>query len=258
MGSLYVGLQSFQSGKNDDMKTKILIVALIILVSGTVFCQTSGNNTLKNIDYESLLSGELFDLSLTPDLSTFFNTEWIAGDILMTNGRMARNHKIRYNGLLDELFWLEPVSNQTIKLDKESILQFHFLNFQGDSTIRFRKIRVRHDIFSDSVDIFVQEIYQGKVSLTISHSFYFAGKATVRTDRGTFLKDVYKGETVYFLLLPDNRLVGLKRFSRKNLLTTLYDKEDLIRQYFRESSSGKISNVREIQDFVQFLNSVYD
>jgi len=249
-----------QSGKNDYMKTKILIAALIILAygSGTGFSQTFGIHSSQNIDYEPPLSGELFDLSLTPDLSTFFNTEWIAGDILMSNGRLARNHKIRYNGLLDELFWLEPVSNQTIKLDKESILKFHFLNFQGDSTISFRKIRVKKDIFTDSVDIFVQEIIHEKVSLMISHSFYYAGKATVRTGKGAFLKDIYKGEPVYYLRLPDNTLVGLKRFNLKNLYSALYDKKDLIRQYFRESSSGKINTGREIQDFVQFLSSVYD
>lgn len=242
------------------MKTKILIAVLIILASGsgTAFCQTSGDNVSKNIDYESLLSGELFDLSLTPDLSTYFNTEWLAGDILLANGRMARNNKIRYNGLLDELFWLEPVSNQIIKLDKESILQFHFLNFQGDSTIRFRKIRVRKDIFTDSADIFVQEINHGKVSLMISHSFYFAGKETIRTDKGAFLKDIYKGEPLYYLRLPDNRLVEIRRFNRKNIYTVLSSRKELIRQYFRDNSSGKISTGREIQDFVQFLSSVYD
>lgn len=241
------------------MKTKLLIAALIILASGsgTGFCQTSGNNDSRNIDYESLLTGELFDLSLTPDLSTYFNTEWIAGDILLANGRLVRNNNIRYNGLLDELFWLEPVSNQTIKLDKESILQFHFLNFQGDSTIRFRKIRVRKDIFTDSADKFVQEIKYGKVSLMISYSFYFAGKATVRTGKGAFLKDIYKGEPFYYLHLPDNRFVELKRFSRKNIYRALSARKDLIRQYFRESSSGKISTSREIHDFVQFLSSVY-
>jgi hypothetical protein len=258
MGSLYAGRQSFQSVKNDDMKTKILIAALIILVSGTVFCQTSGNNTPKNIDYESLLSGELFDLSLTPDLSTYFNTEWLAGDILMINGRMARNHKLKYNGLLDELFWLEPVSKQIIKLDKESIYQFHFQNFHGDSTIRFRKIRVRKDIFIDSADIFVQEIIYGKVSLMISHSFYYAGKTTVRTDKGTFLKDIFKEEPVYYLRFPDNGFVELRRFTRKNIYTVLSARKDLVRQYFRDSNSGKIRTSREIQDFVQFLSSIYD
>jgi hypothetical protein len=260
MGSLSADLQSLQSGKNDTMKTKILIAALILLASGsgTGFCQVSGNHVSKNIDFEPLLSGEFFDQSMTPDFSTYFNTGWLAGDILLTNGRTARNNKIRYNGLLDELFWLEPVSNQTIKLDKESILQFHYLNFQGDSTISFRKIRVKQDLFTDSGEIFVQEIKLGKMSLMISHSFYFAGKTTVRTNKGTFLKDIYKEEPVYYLRFPDTRFVELRRFSRKNLYTVLSARKDLIRQYFSESSSGKIRTGQEIQDFVYFLSSVYD
>ncbi|TFG44428.1 MAG: hypothetical protein E4H43_00340 [Bacteroidia bacterium] len=242
------------------MKLKIFIVNVILLVIGSRigFCQTDTGQTANTINSESLLSGELFDQSLTPDFATYFNIAWLEGDILLTNGRIARNKKIKYNGLLDELFWLEPVSNQTIKLDKESILQFHFLDFQGDTTIRFRKIKVKQDIFTDSSEIFVQEINKGKLSLLISYSFYFAGKETVRTNKGSFLKDIYKEEPVYYLSFPDNRLIELRRFSRKNLYTSLSDKKDLIRQYYRESSSGKIRTGQEILDFVQFLSSISD
>jgi len=116
------------------MNPKILIITLILLVIGSriCFCQTNSRNTSNAISSESLLSGELFDQSLTPDFATYFNADWLAGDIQLTNGRIARTEKIKYNGLLDELFWNEPLSKQIIKLDRESILQFHYLNFNGD------------------------------------------------------------------------------------------------------------------------------
>lgn len=243
------------------MKTKLFItnLFLLVIVSRVGMGQMNFNCFVTNsTDEEPLLSGELFEPAMTPNIVTYFNKEWLSGDIWLTNGRIIRNKKIKYNGLLDELFWLEPESNQTIKLDKEAILRFHFFNFQGDTTIRFRKLKVKQDIFNDSSEIFVQEIDQGNLSLLISHSFYFAGKEAVRTKKSYYLKDVYKEEPVYYLSFHDNRLIKFRRFSRKNLCTSLPDKKDLIQEYFRDSASGKIKTDQEILDFVQYLSSIVD
>lgn len=239
------------------MRRKLILVSLILLVitSRPGLCQADHDHSANIIYSESLLSGELFDPASTPDISTYFNKEWLSGNIRLIDGRIILNKKIKYNGLLDELFWLEPVSNLTIKLDKESILQFHFLNFQGDTTICFLKIKVKQDIFTDSAEIFSQVIKKGNLSLLISHSFYFAGKEAVRMNKNLYLKEIYKEKPVYYLSFPDNRIIEFKRFSRNNLFASIPDKKDLIRQYFRESISGKIRTDQEILDFVLFLSS---
>jgi hypothetical protein len=240
------------------MKTKIILFSIILvgITSRIGFCQTDDDYSVKNIDSESLLSGELFNPEMMPNISTHFNKEWLLTDILLTDYRLVRNKMIKYNGLLDELFWLEPESNQTIKLDKEAIMKFHFLNFQGDTTIRFRKIKVKRDIFKDSSEIFVQDINNGTLSLLISHSFYFAGKEPVRMNQLYYMKEIYNEEPVYYLEFPDNKLIEFRKFSRKNLYKSIPDKKEMIRRYFRESASGKIQTVQEILDFVQFLSSI--
>jgi len=240
------------------MKTKIILFSIILvgITSRIGFCQTDDDYSVKNIDSESLLSGELFNPEMMPNISTHFNKEWLLTDILLTDYRLVRNKMIKYNGLLDELFWLEPESNQTIKLDKEAIMKFHFLNFQGDTTIRFRKIKVKRDIFKDSSEIFVQDINNGTLSLLISHSFYFAGKEPVRMNQSYYMKEIYNEEPVYYLEFPDNKLIEFRKFSRKNLYKLIPDKKEMIRKYFRESASGKIQAVQEILDFVQFLSSI--
>ena len=258
---LSADLQSLPSSPDESMKTKTILICLVLLgiSSGAGFCQIICNcPDPYEIYSETPLSGELFEPASTPDIATFFNKDWLPGNIWLTDGRNIRNKKIRYNGLLDELFLFGTESNQAIKLDKEAILQFHFLNFQGDTTIYFRKIRVKRDIFTDSTEIFVQEINRGKLSLLIFHSFYFAGKETVRMNKNYYLKEIYKEEPVYYLSFPDNKLVEFRRFSRKNLYTFLSDKKDQIRQYFRESNSGKIRTGQEILDFIQFLSSIFD
>jgi hypothetical protein len=243
------------------MKTKLTLVILLLLAitPGVVFCQTGCNCFVTTeTGSEPFLSGELFEPASSPAIVTYFNKDWLSGDIWLTDGRIVRNKKIKYNGLLDELFWFESRSNQTVKLDKEAILQFHFLNFQGDTTVNFRKIKVKRDILSDSSEIFVQEIFRGKLSLLVFHSFYFAGREAVRMNNSSFLKEIYKEEPVYYLRSPDNRIAEFKRFNRRNIYAHMPDKKDQIRKYFRDSISGRIKTDQEIIGFVQFLSSIID
>jgi len=243
------------------MKTKTILVCLVLLgiSSGAGFCQTICNCPDPNEVYpETPISGEFFEPASTPDIATFFNKDWLPGNINLKDGRIIRNKNIRYNGLLDELFLFAPELNKVIKLDKEAILQFHFLNSQGDTKVYFRKISVKRDIFTDSAEIFVQEIKEGKLSLLIFHSYYSAGKEIVRMNKTYYLKEIYKEEPVYYLSFPDKTLVEFRRFSRKNLYTSLSDKKDQIRQYFRQSISGKIRTGQEILDFIRFLSSIVD
>lgn len=243
------------------MKAK-LILALIVLLwitSRAVFCQIDCNSFGTNEpNSEPYLSGELFVSAFPPDITTYFNRDWLIGDILLTDGRIIQNKKIKYNGLLDELFWLEPESNQTIKLDKEAIAQFHFHNFQGDTSVYFRKLKVKRNLLPDSTEVFVQVIYQGNVSLFVFHTFYFNHRETVYTDKSYILKDIYIEDPVYYMKLLNNEIVEFKRFSRKSIYTLVPGKKVQIKKFFRESISGRIKTNQEIIGLTKFLNSIVD
>jgi hypothetical protein len=241
------------------MKTKLFLLQLILLsiASPAGFCQSAFNCfDINEIAAEPYLSGELFATSSTPDIVTYFNRDWLSGDIWLADGGIIRNIKIRYNGLLDELFCLEPESNRIIKLDKEAIFQFHFLNFQGDTSVYFRKLKVKRDNYNDSIEIFAQEIYNRNLSLFILHSFYFLRRETVPMNKSYTLKDIYKEEPVYYLRYLNNPVVEFKRFSRKNLYSFMPDKENQIRKYFRDSMSGKIKTNQEVMNFINFLCTI--
>jgi len=243
------------------MKARLIFVQIVLLLitSGAVFCQIDRNTAATNETItEPFLSGELFSPDLPPDITTYFNRDWLSGDIRLTDGRIVRNKRIKYNGLLDELFWLEPKSNLTIKLDKEGILQFHFLNYQGDTSIYFRKLKVKRDNFNDSIEIFGQELFHGNLSLYVIHSFYFKGTEIVPKNKKYILKDIYIEEPVYYIKFLNNKVVGFKRFSRKNVYAFVPDKKEQIRKFLRESIPGKIKNNQEIVGLVQFLSSIVD
>ncbi|MCJ7446309.1 MAG: hypothetical protein MUO72_01310 [Bacteroidales bacterium] len=243
------------------MKTKFILVLLILfgITTQVGFCQIDYNCFDTNEIYsEQPLSGELFAAATPPDIVTYFNKNWLSGDIWLTDGRIIRNKKIKYNGLLNELFWLELGLNQAIKLDKEAILQFHFLNFQGDTSVYFRKLKVKRDIFNDSIEIFGQELFHGYLSLYVLHYFYFDRREMVRVNKSYILKDIYKEMPVYYLRFLNSRVVEFKRFNRKNLYTFMPDRKNQIRKYFRDSISGNIKTKEEILSFIQFLSSIID
>ena len=254
-------LLRYNRNRNESMKTKLILAHIILLgfTSQAIFCQeyccsfgTDETNT------EPYLAGELFVPASPPDIVTYFNKNWLSGDIWLTDGSIIRNKKIKYNGLLDELFWLEPESNQTIKLDKEAILQFHFLNFMGDTSVHFRKLKVKRNIVTDSTEIYGQEIYHGDLSLFVLHTFYLDRREKVPMNESYFLKDIYKEDPVYYIKFLNNKVVGFKRFSRKSLYTFVPGKKDQIKKFFKENKSGIIKTNPEIIRLIQFLSSIID
>ena len=254
-------LQFLLSSPNESMKTKLILLLLILLRIASLpgYCQTGYNCfDAKVINTEQPLAGELFIPASPPDIETYFNKYWLPGDIWLTDGTVIRNKKIKYNGLLDGLFWLEPASNQTIMLDKEAILKFHFHNFQGDTSVYFRKINIIRNILNDSIEIYGQEIYHGDLSLFVSHAFYLARKEAVKINNSLILKDIYEEEPVYYIKYLNNRVVGFKRFSRKSLYAFVPGKKDQIKKFFKENKSGIVKTKPEIIRLIQFLDTIVD
>ncbi|MCX6262295.1 MAG: hypothetical protein NTY95_15940, partial [Bacteroidia bacterium] len=70
------------------MKTKLFIANLFLLVivsrvgMGQINCNCF---VINSTDAQSLLSGELFEPAMTPNIVTYFNKEWLSGDIQLTN-----------------------------------------------------------------------------------------------------------------------------------------------------------------------------
>ena len=120
------------------MKARIFLILTILLVltTGTLYSQTSSCCECKDkTNVEPSLTGEFVEIP--KDTITWFRKEWQSGDIMLSDGQTIHNVQIKYNGLVDELFWFEPDSRKIVKLDKEAILQFHFLNIKGDTSIYF-------------------------------------------------------------------------------------------------------------------------
>jgi hypothetical protein len=206
--------------------------------------------------YERVLSGELS--AIPTDTTTYFNNDWQLGDIFLIDGEEIKNEYIKYNFLLDELFWFEPKSGETIKLDKEAIAKFHFLNLNGDTSFFFRKIKIKKDVFADSSEIFTQEIYLGKLSLFVFHSIYVAERVTITKNNDLFEKEIYLKKPIYILSFANKKTVVVKSLTWKTLSTLLPEKKEQIKHFFKQARRVKIEIYPHMILLMKFLNYLAD
>jgi hypothetical protein len=222
-----------------------------------LFCQkTSSINNTDSTEGIQSLTGDLFTPDLIIDPTTYFNQEWLAGDIYLSNGEVVRNELIKYNGLLDELFWLEPTSKNVIKLDKEAINQFHFQNYKGDTSVYFRKIKVKKSILTDSALVFGQIVYNGTSKLFVIHPFRKSGTELIHNGGSSLLKDVYEEEPIYIFRFENNKTFVTKSLKRKSLYSFFPGSKDKIKEFLKTNKTGKFINDFYLVRLTQFLDTL--
>jgi hypothetical protein len=204
------------------------------------------------------LPGELFVPAQPFDITTYFNQEWLEGDIFLSTGEIVRNKSIKYNGFLDELFWHEPGSENIIKLDKEAIRQFHYLNFNGDTSVYFRKIKIMPNSVSDSAEIFVQKICEGKLSLFVSHTFYIARRELVYSKGITLEKEIYQEKSVYYFMSGNTKTFITMSLSPKRFYDFCPGNNEKIREFFKANRFGKFINNPDLVRLTQFLSTLHE
>jgi hypothetical protein len=233
--------------------TTILCALLVITIESN--CQSSTFQRSVGFDEEQNLCGELFFPAIQPDISTYFNKEWLLADLLLSDGRVITDKKIRYNCLLDEILWFEPETKQVIMLDKEGMDRFHFSDINGDSSVYFSKLKVEKS-GGGYISIFAEELFTGKISLFVFHDFYFDRTEILQKDKRYIMKDVYKESPVFYIRFPDNKIVSLKKLSRSKILSCFPSYEFQIKQYMKEEGWNRTSKY-EMKELFNYINSLY-
>jgi len=241
------------------MKIKIVLAVAILHMITFQILSGQRNTTGENCDLtdsEPYLTGELFAPALPVDATTWLNSEWLSGDIYLSNGEVVRNKLIKYNGLLDELFWQEPKSKNIIKLDKEGILQFHFLNFKGDTSVYFRKIKVKQNIIADSSEVYGEVVYDGSLSLFVLHTFFIERRELVYMNGIPFQKDVYAEEPIYLFRSTNNNTFVTRHLDRKSLIAFSPANKDKIKDFLKTNKNGRSINNSYLFRLTQYLSTM--
>ena len=237
------------------MKIKYIIISALFLIAARLSGQVMQNEPagIQQIPYQYVV-GELYSGDLQSN--TYLNPDWILGELLLETGDKISNVYLRYNGLTDELFWKEPVMNNVIKVDKESVKGFRFDNFRGDTAVIFRRMKIRKDFAGDSTLCFLQEIGFNKIKLFIYNSKYFLRKENYTVNGKIAMRDIYIDQPVYFIR-SDSRLSEFKKINGHSLCKAYPDKSDVIRKYLRNSVSGQLKTNNEVIGILQYLDAYF-
>ena len=230
------------------MKHYINILLLLICISANA--QTNVIQIIPDIDstFTSKLTGEYFYENKHYIGEQFFNKDWTEGDILLSNGTMIYKKSLKYNGLLDELIWLNLSNYGKFKLDKSSISEFWLKNI-SENDIHFKRINVRDSSLSQRPDIFAEVKVEGKLSLYIQHRVSVIGSENVRIDNTLTSYDDLKNRPRYYIKLPSNQYLMLTKIRRRAFLRLFPEDKKAINKIIKDNHL----KVKVESDFVKLI-----
>ncbi len=183
-------------------------------------CACSESSSL-DIAVKEKLVARAFWFPYGMDTMQYFSY-WMTGDILLSSGKVLRNESIRYHGIMDALLWFRSSDHQTAVIEKEQVAGFNLYKKDGSLFARFRKIRLRKELSSDSADFFLQVLAEGPVSL------YKLNRVEVVRNTGRMEK-----RPRYYLSYRDE--ISLFRPGRRDLLARMGEEKERMRLILRKN-----------------------
>jgi hypothetical protein len=230
------------------MKHYINILLLFICISANA--QTNVIQRIPNIDstFTSKLTGDFFYENTHYIGEQFFNKDWADGDILLSNGIMIYKKYLKYNGLLDELIWLNSSNFGKFKLDRSSISEFWLRNI-SERDIHFKRINISDSSNNHRSDIFAEVKVEGKYSLYIHRKVSVTGYENVRLDNTFGRFDNLKNTPRYYIKLPSNHYFMMTKLRRRAFLKQFREDKKAISKIIKDNRL----NVRIESDFVKLI-----
>jgi hypothetical protein len=162
--------------------------------------------------------------------------DWIRGNVLLENDIVVKNKLLRYNGYLDDLFWLSEGDYQQVQLDKKLIREFELLLPGNLSPSQFRRIQVNAPLYIGKSEIFGELLHEGE------HLSLYAYRRIIETTRGDYVvgNKLYGGMLVkpshlYFFVLHDGSTQVIRRIRRRSILDLFPENRNEIRNIIRDN-----------------------
>ena len=204
---------------------KYYLYFLVLLICTSINAQT--NVPVKAPEVKSIfspkLTGETFIEKKGYKGEQFFNKDWQESDILLSTGEEIHGEKLKYNGLLDELIWVNTSNYQQFKVDKSFISDFWLKNGTGTSN-HFKRINVNEQKDENSSDIFAEVGVEGKVSLFIQRRIKIVGEENIYQNGTLYLLESIGAKPLYYIKTPTNHYLLLNRI-RKNAFLKLFPEQ---------------------------------
>jgi hypothetical protein len=202
------------------------------------------------------LTGELYNPARPPDTSTYYNRLWLPSDIQLMNGEVVRNVYLRYSKLSDEVFWFEPRNRKTIRLDKEPIIRFHFRNIEGDTSVYFCKLTIKPVLSVDSITIFAEEVYHGRLSFFVRRGCEPDRQDLVTQAGSTYMITHYRDLPGYYIRSGNGRTFTITGLRKKDLYVLAPKNRESIRKFCHQNRSLVTGKKEDLKALARFLETL--
>jgi hypothetical protein len=218
---------------------KQFIVILFLLVYASLNAQpVSGNK-----ENEGLKTDSLFQTNLTGEVyieyrgykgDQYYFSDWVKSDILLSSGEMLTDRKLKYNGLLDEVIWLNTAIPGLYKLDKASISDIWFKPAL-ESPIHFKRININESSNPQRAAIFAQVVEEGKISLYIQRKISILEVQTITRNGKLYPYKIIGPAPEYYIKISSNKYFLMTSLNRNSLLKVFPDQKKEILKLQRQN-----------------------
>ena len=230
------------------------ITLFLLLIFNTINAQTNYVTEIPPVDstFSTKLTGAYFFEKKQYIGSQFFNIEWVQGNILLTNKEIVQCKSLKYNGLLDELIWLNTCNFGQFKLDKSFIDEFK-LKDKADHEVHFKKISIPDSSKNLIKTIFLQVAVEGKLSLYIERSISSQRYEDMIIDNVRCRYSVLKPTPTYYLKISSNKFLIMNKLQRRSFLKLFPEKQKSIIQIMKDNKL-EINNESDFINLIRLIN----
>ena len=224
-----------------------------------IFCITAfGQNNLpvgvSTVDsvFAPKLTGETYTEFKRFRGDPFITDDWMESDILLVTGQTVHKKNIKYNGLLDQVVWLNPVNANKYTLDKLAISEFWYKNALNQP-VHFKRISVSDSKTGRTTEVFVEAIIEGKISLYIQHRMMKVEAENIIENNKTYSIDVLSEKQLYYIKLPSGTYFVTNRITRNAFFKLFPDQRKainklLIKNHLNFRSESAVQKIIELMN----------
>jgi hypothetical protein len=233
---------------------KYFVPTTIIIILATCLCSIAQERDILSIISnlnEPQITGEVIYKQEQTAGSQFIFDNWAYGSITFTNGSLAHNKLLNYNGYIDELILFNPTTLKTILVEKSSIAEFLLTDSKTGEQILFRQINIGASN-QKAQNIFVQILAEGKYTLMAYRQVISRGKETFSKNDKLIEVQRIRPRTTYFIKDSIGNVIAIKP-RRKSILKMLKPEDAFESRRIMDQYNLKINREADLVKLFQLI-----
>lgn len=220
-----------------------LVWAAAIQAQNSVFnWEALGENSNR---LEGKLTGLAYRIPPLANSAHFMQNRWVDGTILLEDGDLFENVRIRYLTFHDELVAYNPNLKQLFIVDKEKVKSFTFIYPEGRQTFT----KLYFDAFVDAGYRYFDVKYEGTRWLVAFHYIYEEKTSVYRDTYGKLRDSQLKPKKTYFMYFPGEEQFRRVQEKRRWFVKLFPENKREVRRIFRRNNLRRFDEKGMIQAF---------